>query len=200
MPISKSTKRIIIIAISIALYSFISSFFYHIDRYTRLSFFAFILMAICFIILIYFVIKGVFQIYKERRNLSFQVVFPSLFALAGLAYILLWPWNFNSENLLSDIEFQACYEGTQNQSYIKFREDHSFEINSTGILYNEWFSGQWRKNADTIFMDFDTKRPRLISNDTIIIKNEHLLPISDIDNDSLIYAKYYYLGYCKGLN
>lgn len=200
MTIYKSKKQIIIITILLLIYILVNSFYYHINR-SGLSFLAFIVMAICFIILVYFVLKGIFQIFKDCDRFTLQTYSPSFIALVGIAYILFWPWNFDSENLCSEVEFRACYEGTQNQSQIKFRKNNSFEINSTGaFFYNEWFTGKWQKNGDTILLDFDNKKPRLISNDTIVIKNGHLIPISEVHQDSINYIRYYYLGYCKGLN
>ncbi len=127
---------------------------------------------------------------------------PTIIALTTLIYTFFSPWQFDSENLESKVEFRACYEGTQNQSYIKFREDKSFEINSTGVFFaNSWYTGQWAKSGDTIFMKLDDGNPGFIS-DTIVILNDYLIPIDKIElaDSTKDYRRFYYLGYCKGLN
>ena len=99
---------------------------------------------------------------------------------------------------------RACYEGTQNTSVIKFREDNSFEIHGTGIFFASfWALGHWKKSGDTIFFKFDKKETRLLS-DTVIIHNKYLIPSAEmLWPDSLRIQKewaHYYLGYCKGEN
>ncbi|WP_291125274.1 hypothetical protein [Flavobacterium sp. UBA6031] len=199
----KATKHIIIITTTCVVFVLLSTFYHHIDKY--LTGIIFILLTLLipatFILILGYVIKGLIDIFRERKNLTFKFCLPTIIALTSLTYIIFSPWQLDSENLESKVEFRACYEGTQNQSYIKFRKDKSFEINSTGVFFSDyWFTGQWRKNGDTIFMKFDKERPRLLS-DTIVIRNEYLVPVNELYNDSIIrYNKFYYLGYCRGLN
>lgn len=199
----KAIKHTTIITTASVVFILLSAFYHHIDKY--LTGIIFILLTLLipttFILIIVYVVKGLFEIYKERKNLTLKLCLPTIISLTSLTYIIFSPWQFNSEKLESDVEFRACYEGTQNQSYIKFRKDKSFEINSTGVFVSDcWFTGYWRKNADTIFMKFDKEKPRLLS-DTIIIKNEHLVPLKEMNKDTAInYGRCYYLGYCKGLN
>ena len=199
----KTIKQTIIISTAFVVYILLSTFYHHIDKY--LTGIIFILLTLLIpttlILILVYVVKGLFEIYRLRKNLTFKFCLPTIIALICTTYIFFCPWQFDSENLESKVEFRACYEGTQNQSYIKFRKDKSFEINSTGVFFSDyWFTGQWRKNGDTIFMKFDKERPRLLS-DTIIIKDEYLVTLTELNNDTTKdYSRCYYLGYCKGLN
>ncbi len=199
----KANKHTIIVTTACVVFVLLSSFYHHIDKYlTGITFILLtLLIPTTFILVLTYVVKGFFQIYKERKNLTFKFCLPTIIGLTSLTYIIFSPWQLDSENLESEVEFRACYEGTQNQSYIKFRKDKSFEINSTGVFFSDyWFTGHWRKSADTIFMKFDKEIPRLLS-DTIIIRNEYLVPLTELNKDTTInYGRCYYLGYCKGLN
>jgi len=199
----KTTKHTIIVTTAFVVFILLSTFYHHIDKY--LTGVIFILLTLLIpttvILILTYVVKGIIMIYRERKNLTFKLILPTIIALISLTYIFFNPWHLDSENLESKVEFRACYEGTQNQSYIKFRKDKSFEINSTGAFFADfWYTGNWRKNGDTIFMKFDKERPRLLS-DTIIIKDEYLVTLTELNNDTTKdYSRCYYLGYCKGLN
>jgi hypothetical protein len=199
----KPIKQTIIVSTASVVFLVLSTFYHHIDKY--LTGIIFILLTLLipttFILILVYAFKSLFNIYRERRNLTFKLCLPAIIALISLTYIFFSPWHFDSESLESEVQFRACYEGTQNQSYIKFRKDKSFEINSTGVFFSDyWFTGQWRKNGDTIFMKFEKEKPRLLS-DTIVIRNEYLVPLTELNRDTTInYGRCYYLGYCKGLN
>jgi hypothetical protein len=64
-----------------------------------------------------------------------------------------------------------------------------------------WYWGQWEKNSDTLFLKFNTEKNKFLS-DTIIIHDEYLIPIGQFElaDSTKMYNRYYYLGYCKGLN
>lgn len=149
-----------------------------------------------------YAIKGLIDIARNRQNLTLSFCMPTIVVLTTLIYIFFSPWQFDSESLESKVEIRACYEGTQNQSYIKFREDKTFEINSTGVFFaNNWYTGQWIKSGDTLFLKFDNEKPGLLS-DTLIIHSDHLIPIDKIAlaDSTKDYRRHYYIGYCKGLN
>ena len=185
-------------------YVVLTSLYHHIDKYLTGGVFIFLtlLVPVTFVSMFVYAISGLIKIVRNRQNLTFMFCLPTIIALTTIAYITFSPWQLTSETLESNVEFRACYEGTQNQSYIKFRADKSFEINSTGVFFADfWYLGHWTKAGDTIFMKFDKDKPRLLS-DTIIIHNEYLIPVAEVHlADSLKqYTRYYYLGYCKGLN
>jgi hypothetical protein len=199
-----TTQRTIIVTIVCIVYLLVTTFYHHIDKYlTGIGFIVLtLLIPITFIAILVYAIKGIIQVVRNRQNLTFKFCLPTIIALATFTYTTFSPWQLNSENLESKVEMRACYEGTQNQSYIKFRADKSFEINSTGVFFADfWYTGQWNKNGDTIFMKFAKEKPGLLS-DTIILHKEYLIPIAEINSvDSLKhYFAHYYLGYCKHEN
>jgi len=197
---SKTNKQIIIVTTAFVILFLLSTFYHHIDKYLPgiIVIIASLLIPITIVLILVYGIKGLFEIYRERKNLTFHFCLPTIIAWSCLAFCFLSPWQFNSENLESEVEFRACYVGTQNQSYIKFRKDKSFEINSTGVFFSDyWFTGNWRKNGDTIFMKFNKEKPRLLS-DTIVIRNGYLVPLTVLHEDTIInYGRCYYLGVCE---
>jgi hypothetical protein len=201
---NKTTRRTIIVTAVCVVYLLVTAFYHHIDKY--LTGIVFIILTLLipttFIALFIYAIKGIIQIVRNKQNLTFKFCLPTIIALTTFLYTTFSPWQLNSEDLESKVEMRACYEGTQNQSYIKFRGDKSFEINATGVFFADfWYIGQWRKNGDTIFMKFNKEKPRLVS-DTIILRNEYLIPITEINfvDSTKHYFGHYYLGYCKHEN
>jgi len=195
---TKNGRRILIVTIVCVIYLLLSFFYYHIDKYlTGEVFIALtLLLPTTFIVMIIYAIKGLIVIYRDRKILTFRFCLPTIITLITLTYTLFSPWRLDSENWESKVEMRACYEGTQNQSYIKFREDHTFEIHSTGVFFASfWYCGHWEKNSDTLFLEFDTDKNKLLS-DTVIIHNEYLIPIRQVQfADSLkMYNRYYYLN------
>jgi hypothetical protein len=181
----------------------LTTFYYHIDKHlTGIGFIILtLLIPTTFIAMLVYLIKGLIGIIRNRNNLILLFCMPTIITVITFLFISS-PWYFDSEDLESKIEFRACYEGTQNQSYIKFREDKSFEIHSTGVFFaNSWYTGHWNKSGDTLFMEFDEKNPGFIG-DTLVIRNEYLIELKKLTltDSTKDYRKNYYLGYCKGLN
>jgi hypothetical protein len=204
MTTAKLRFRMFTVAIICFTHLALSAFYHHIDKYLTgwLFIFLTVLIPITFVAILIYAIYGLIEIYRNRLNLTFHRGLPTIIVLLTLLYIFFSPWSFDSEYLESKVKIRACYEGTQNQSYIKFREDSTFEINSTGVFFADfWYTGQWTKSGDTIFMKFDGERPNNFS-DTLVIHKDHFIPASKINlADSLNdYRRFYYLGYCKGLN
>jgi hypothetical protein len=201
---AKSITQTIIVTLVCIVFIVVTAFYHHIDKHlTGVVFMVLtLLIPVTFIAMFVYAIKGLIDIARNRQNLTLILCMPTIVAVLALMYIFFSPWQFNSENLESKVEIRACYEGTQNQSYIKFREDKTFEINSTGVFFaNDWYTGQWTKSSDTIFMTFDNGNPGFIS-DTLVIHNDYLIPTDKIELVDSIkdYRRFYYLGYCKGLN
>jgi len=201
---NKIRRRIFIETTVCVVFVILSIFYHHIDKYiTGITFIALtLLLPITFVAMIVFIISGLSRIFRNRRNLTLVFCLPTIIVLTTLIYSLFSPWRLDSENFESKVVMRACYEGTQNQSYILFRVDKSFEINSTGVFFSDfWYLGKWRQHGDTIFMIFDKEKPKIIS-DTVIIYKNYLIPIKQLRQvDSLnLFHRYFYLGYCKGLN
>ncbi|MBL7935272.1 MAG: hypothetical protein JNM51_05620 [Bacteroidia bacterium] len=115
-------------------------------------------------------------------------------------YSIFSPYKLDSEGLESEVEFRACYEGTQNQAYIKFRHDKSFELNWTGVFgYNEWWTGTWKKVGDTLMLKYNTKKVVQLG-DTILIANGYLNPIGRSVDTAKFRRPMFYLGYCRHEN
>lgn len=201
---NKSITQTIIVATLCIVFMVVTAFYHHIDKYLTGVVFIILtlLIPITFVAMFVYAIKGMIEIVRNRQNLTLIFCMPTIVTTVALIYIFFSPWQFDSESLESKVEIRACYEGTQNQSYIKFREDQSFEINSTGVFFaNDWYTGQWSKSADTLFMKFDKGTAGFIS-DTLVIHNNYLIPINKIElvDSTKDYRRFYYLGYCKGLN
>lgn len=188
------------VIISGIVFHLLAGFSYHIDKhFNGWIFFALSLLTItAFLALCYFAVDGLVQIIIHRHSLSLMLCLPPIITFI----IIFFPWSFDSESFEEKVEMRACYEGTQNQSTIKFRVDSSFEIHSTGIFFTStWEEGRWQKSGDTIFMVFNGGKSRLLG-DTMIIRGEYLYPVADLKYyDSLKnYRRHYYLGYCRGEN
>ena len=105
------------------------------------------------------------------------------------------PFKIDLDKVYGPVVFRACYEGTQNQATFKLRDSGKFDIHWTSIFSSTFFTGQYVLKGDTIFMDFDTRVPRMLD-DTLIIKDEYLYR-SNVDT---LTSTFFYLGDCKGLN
>ncbi|NHA06198.1 hypothetical protein G7092_20485 [Mucilaginibacter sp. HC2] len=148
------------------------------------------------ITIVVFLIKEIITIVKKRKSLSFSYFLPVLI------YILV-PFGgsfIDLKKLESRIVLRGCYEGTQNQAYIVFREDHTFELNWTGVFfYDKWYTGRWNKKNDTIDMKYDGEIvPQL--GDKVIINQGFFKPVGK-QADTVRYPRpMFYVGFCKGNN
>lgn len=198
----KTLRRTIAVTTACVTYLLLTIFYHHIDKYlTGVVFVVFtILIPITFIIMFVFAVQGLIQIYRNRKRLTFKFYLPTLIALTTLTYTIFSPWRLDSERLESKVLLRACFEGTQNQAYIKLRQDKSFELNWTGVFgYDEWFIGTYTQKADTFYLHYKTKKPFRFG-DTIVNNGASLISINKIKQDSSQYFVPFYLGYCKGLN
>lgn len=184
------------------LYLLLTACYYHIDKYTGGVIFALLtlMVPITFVsIIVYFVI-AIVVIFRNRKNLTIQICLPFIVCLLTLMYTTLSPYRLDSEKLESKVLLRACYEGTQNQATLKFRENKTFELHWTGVFfYSEWFCGKYEQKADTLLLHYLTKRPYRFG-DTIMIKDNSLITLNQYKIDSSQYFVPFYLGYCKGTN
>jgi hypothetical protein len=197
--VRKQTKITVAVCI---FYLLLTIFFHHIDKYSpdALRIVLTLLVPITFIVIIVYFIKGLSTILRNRKQLSLLIFLPTLSSLITLAYTLFSPWRLDSEKLESSVVIRACYEGTQNQAYIKMRKDKSFEINWTGVFfYDEWHFGTYSQKGDTIFLKYKTDKPYGFG-DTILNNGSSLITINKFKKDSSQFFLPFYLGYCKGLN
>lgn len=102
----------------------------------------------------------------------------------------------NENTFQSPVKMRACYEGTMNTSYLYFRENGTFEDFNIGWFASvHYHRGSWTQQEDTLRLDFEREKPRLLD-EKIIIKDGNLYTLQA---DTLV-PTYYYLGYCKRLN
>lgn len=177
-------------------------FYYHIDKHISGVLFTilFLLIPILFLTIIVFTIINFILIYKQRHSLTLKVFLPMLICILTLSYTIFSPYRLDSEYLESPIEFRACYEGTQNQATIKFREDKTFELHWTGAFFaNDWWSGKWSRNGDTINFSYDKEKSEQLG-EKVLIYQGYLRPIGN-PTDSMKYKRpMFYLGFCRHEN
>lgn len=199
---NNKNKQIVIVTTVCVIYLSLTIFYHHIDKYlTGVVFIALtLLIPIAFIMMVVYAVKGLSQIIRNRKNLTFKFCIPTIIALTSLTYTIFSPWRLDSEILESKVMLRACYEGTQNQAYIKLRQDKSFELNWTGVFgYDEWFVGTYTQKGDTFYLHYKTEKPYRFG-DTILNNGESLITMNKFKKDSSQYFVPFYLGYCKGLN
>lgn len=198
----KVKRSIIWTTIICFVYLLLTIFYHHINKnlsgvlYIILT----LLIPITFVTIIFYGIKGIIRIVRNQQNFNFKNCLPIVICLVTILYTFLSPYRLDSENLESKIEFRACYEGTQNQAYILFRKDKTFELNWTGVFgYNEWWTGKWEKKGNVLLLKYDDKNVKQLG-DKILIANGYLNPIGK-SVDKIKYPRpMFYLGYCKHEN
>jgi hypothetical protein len=147
-----------------------------------------------------YLVVNIVLLYNSRHNLTFRLFIPILIASATFAYLKFSPWRIDAENLTNKVLLQACYEGTQNQATIKFREDKTFELHWTGAFgYNKWYTGTYTQKSDTFYLQYQTEIPERFG-DTIINTGKSLISLSMPSADSTKTFAPFYLGQCLGLN
>jgi hypothetical protein len=199
---NKVRKQTRVAATTCIAYLLLTIFYHHIDKYSpdALRIVLTLLIPIAFIVIVVYFIKGLMTIFRNRKHLGFPIFLPTLISFTTLACTLFSPWRLDSDKLESPVVIRACFEGTQNQAYIKMRKDKSFEINWTGVFfYDEWFFGTYSQKSDTIFLKYKTDKPYRFG-DTILNNGSSLIPLNKFKKDSSQYFVPFYLGYCKGLN
>ena len=153
-------------------------------------------IAILFFWILAKIVIEIIRIIKVRSELSFKVFIPILVLVIGIADGMYNPFKIDLDSIYGKTVFRACYEGTQNQATFKLKDSGKFEIHSTGAFFSDnFYTGKYSMNGDTILMDYDAEIPRIFG-DTLIIKGQNLYRLK---SDTLI-TTHFYLGYCKGLN
>ncbi len=195
-------RQIIKVTLTCIIFLLLIIFYYHIEKYTTgvIEFSLTVLIPVTFVAMSVFLVKGVINIFKYRKQFSFTICLPTLIVVLTFSYLFFCPYRLNSEKLSSDVVLRACFEGTQNQAYILFREDQTFELNWTGVFFaNNWYYGNYTQNADTFYLNYVSKKPYRFG-DTIVNNGQELITINKKLIDSSQYFVPFYLGYCKGLN
>ncbi|MGI6290950.1 MAG: hypothetical protein ACOXZH_00760 [Bacteroidales bacterium] len=153
-------------------------------------------ITVLFFWLIVKIIIEIPRLIKQRKKLTFKLFVPILIMTVFLLDGIFNPLKINLDKIYGQVDFRACYEGTQNQATFKLRKNGKFDIHWTGVFfYDKFFTGKYVKNGDTILLDFKTEKPQYFS-DTLVISENY---IYSLKADTLI-PTHFYLGYCKGLN
>ena len=129
------------------------------------------------------------------KSLTFHTFIPVVILGVALADGIYNPFNVNLDNINGEVVFRACREGTVNTTILKLRNNGNFDVYASGFYSFELFIGTYERRADTIFLKFENRKPKVLD-DTLIINNKYLY---SIENNKLM-PTYFYLGYCKGLN
>ncbi|MGB6036696.1 MAG: hypothetical protein WBG42_10555 [Cryomorphaceae bacterium] len=142
------------------------------------------------------VLKEIVRLIKNRKTVNFRSFTAIGILLIGLIHGIFNPLNIDLEKIYGDVTFRACYEGTMNQATFKLRDDGDFDIHWTGaFFYDEYFTGNYVRRDDSLFMHYDNKVPRWLG-DTLIVRDDYLYRLK---SDSVL-TTHFYLGYCQGLN
>jgi hypothetical protein len=175
-------------------------FYYHIDKHLNGAIFIFLtlLIPIGIISILICFIKGVLVIIATRSAISLKFIIATLLCLASLCYVFLSPYQLSSERLESEVVIRACYEGTQNQATLKFRNDKSFELHWTGVFFSDtWYIGTWKQIGNVLYLTYDTQKSQRLG-ETLMLKDGYLHNIDQLSNEKKI--PMFYLGYCKHEN
>ncbi len=181
-------------------YLLLTIFYHHIDKHVTGALFITtnIIIVLCYVLIVLGSLKSIITLLRSRDKIKNHNVTSAIY-LVTLTYVVLSPYRLDSERLESEVVLRACYEGTQNQSYVKFRADKTFEMNWTGIFgYDEWWTGSWRRNGDTLFLKYNGKKIRQFG-DTIVVANGYLNPLNR-PNGKYNPKQLFYLGYCRHEN
>jgi hypothetical protein len=200
--IKKTNRSLIITIIICCVYLLLTIFYHHIEKYLSgvIYMLLAVLIPITFITICLFEIKGIIKIIRNLKNLNLKFCLPTIICSITLLYTIFSPYRIDSENLESEVEYRACYEGTQNQAYILFRKDKTFELNWTGVFgFNEWWTGKWEKKENILTLKYNDKMAEQLG-DTILIENGYLNPIGKSFNKKKYPNSMFYLGYCKNKN
>ncbi len=95
--------------------------------------------------------------------------------------------DFNHEKSAKIIS--AFYSGTQNQGVIYFLENNKFYLHSTGVFfYDEWFTGDWKKDSDTLNLSYKTGVEKSSIGTKLILKSDYIF-VEKKMNDTLRYQR-----------
>jgi hypothetical protein len=165
------------------------------------NFLFYLAIAILFFWLIIKIIKEIFRLIKQRKNLTFRLFIPILIMTLLFLDGIFNPLKIDLNRLYGNVIFRACFEGTQNQATFKLLDNDRFEIHWTGVFfYDEYFVGTYEKNGDTLYLDYRWKKPIRFGEKILMNNEKEILQTIRSENDSLRNVVPFYYGYCKGLN
>ena len=194
-------KKNITLPISLILLLFLLIFLYPVWERAVGSWLILIHLAIPIVTLWIFIriIIEVVRLFKRGNYRSVKNYRPLLILVAGILLIISVPYNIE-DDLYGEVNFRACYEGTQNQATFKLRGDDRFEIHYTAAFFvNDFVTGQYRLKGDTLYLTYNGATDVRFGDKVYMDDStQYLIPIR---NDTLFHSRQnFYYGYCKGLN
>ncbi len=162
----------------------------------------FLLIVALFFWLIIKLVKEVIALIKRIKEFTWTHLLPTILILLVFCFIFFNTISFDIEDrIYGKVIFQACYEGTQNQSTFKLRENNRFEIHATGIFfYDKYITGHYTQHGDTLDLAYDGDHYRNIGNKLLMNNKDQVVePIMEKPDSSSRQLTFYY-GYCQGLN
>jgi hypothetical protein len=200
--IKKSKRTMLLAILYCCIYLLLTIFYHHIDKY--LTGYPFIILTLLIPLTFFLLVVnggiGIIKIFRHRQNINLSLCSPTIIYTVTLLYTLFSPYRLDSENLESPVAFQACYEGTQNQAYILFRQDKTFELNWTGVFgYDKWYTGHWRKKGTQLHLYYNTVIPKQLGTQ-LLLKKGYLVPIDSLFEQKKYPRVLFYLGNCKNQN
>jgi hypothetical protein len=193
-------KRLIVAAILCSAYFILTVCYHHIDKYLSGPIFILLtlLIPLLFITLVVLVIGGAIRNIGSSERRQIRSWLPTLLSAATLLNSIFNPLNLSSERLESGVVLRGCYEGTQNQAYVLFRQDSTFELHATGVFFSDdWYLGTWSRRGDTMLLDYDGASSSL--GNAIVIDGGYFRMV-DKQAGSSDQRPQFYLGYCKHEN
>ncbi|RWY51176.1 hypothetical protein EPL05_14015 [Mucilaginibacter gilvus] len=146
------------------------------------------------ILMVVGVVRQLILVVKNRHNLNLGYFLPITIYL-----IFLFLPTGSVEDYLSPIKFRASHEGTNAQSVIYFRNDHTFQMHSTMAFFSEWSIGKWQQKKDTLLLNWDGRvHPKL--GRTLLVDSGYLKPLDALVAKELRIRPLFYLDCCKGQN
>ncbi len=190
-------KRRIFIAILITvLYVLLTTCFRYIDKFLGGNAVLPLIVFVVFTVLLISFVRSIITIIKNRRRLSFATFLPLIiYIMVPLVGSFVDLGRYESKVVL-----RGCYEGTQNQAYVLFRENNTFELNWTGVFfYSKWYTGTWKRNGDIIYLNYNNNKMVESFGKKVAIVNGYFKP-QPAPVDSIMQTPIFYVGYCKGEN
>ncbi|NJK98517.1 MAG: hypothetical protein HC905_29595 [Bacteroidales bacterium] len=121
----------------------------------------YLVIGVLFFWLIIKIIIEIIGLIKQRNKLTLKLFIPIVILSFSFYFSTFNPLKIDLEKIYGKVIWRACYEGTQNQANFNLRDNGEFDIHWTGVFFHDhFFTGDYKKTGDTIFMNFKTEIPR----------------------------------------
>ena len=162
----------------------------------------FLLILAGFIWLIVKLIKEIILLIKNEKSFNWNQLLPTILIAGVLCFTFFNTFSFDiEEKVYGKVIFRACYEGTQNQTTFKLRDENRFEIHATGVFfYDEYFTGRYTQHGDTLYLNYDGDIHGAVGERVFMNNRYSVIEVIKLKVDSTRRPLTFYYGYCKGLN